>query len=125
MHYKGLFYHQYYCPFPLYLKLEQDLQTGTRTRDTRNSQIQVQPLGENYAVVTLPRNSSTNIQKKIENQSYVKAALPVLSRTNSQDTIVLPNEIVVNFKRDISDNQRESILKQNNLEIVRPLRFLP
>ena len=65
------------------------------------------------------------IQKKIENQSYVKAALPVLSRTNSQDTIVLPNEIVINFKPNISDNQKESILKQNNLEIVRPLRFFP
>ena len=110
---------------PLYLQLEKDLQTGTRTRGGSNSQVMVQPLGQNYAVVTLPRNNNTNIQKKIENQSYVKAALPVLSRTNSQDTIVLPNEIVINFKPNISDNQKESILKQNNLEIVRPLRFFP
>ena len=110
---------------PLYLRLEKDLQTGTRTRGGSNSQVMVQPLGQNYAVVTLPRNNNSNIQKRIENQSYVKAALPVLSRTNSQDTIVLPNEIVINFKPNISDNQRESILKQNNLEIVRPLRFFP
>ncbi len=110
---------------PLYLKLEQDLQTGTRTRSRSNSQVQVQPLGESYAVVTLPRNSSTNFQKKIQNQSYVKAALPVLSRTDSQDTIVLPNEIVLSFKPNISDSEKESILRQNNLEIVRPLRFFP
>ena len=109
---------------PLYLQLEKDLQTGTRTRGGGdNSQLQVQPLGENYAVVTLPNNSSTDIKNKIQNQSYVKAALPVLSRADSQDTIVLPNEIVVNFKPDISDSEKESILKQNNLEVVRPLRF--
>lgn len=110
---------------PLYLKLEQDLQTGTRTRGGSNSQVQVEPLGENYAVVSLPRNSSTNIQKKIENQNYVKNSLPVLSRANSQDTIILPNQIVINFQSNISDSDKESILKQNNLEIVRPLRFFP
>ncbi len=111
-------------PNPLYLQLEKDLQTGTRTRGGgNNSQLQVQPLGENYAIVTLPRNGSTDIQKKIENQSYVKASLPVLSRADSQDTIVLPNEIVVNFKPEVSDGEKESILKQNNLEIIRPLRF--
>ncbi|MGB3655151.1 MAG: S8 family serine peptidase, partial [Rivularia sp. (in: cyanobacteria)] len=108
---------------PLYLQLEKDLQTGTSTRSINNSQVIVQPLGENYAVVTLPSNSNTDIQQKIENQSYVKAALPVLSRADSQDTIVLPNEIVVNFKPNIDDRQKESILKQNNLEVVRPLRF--
>lgn len=110
---------------PLYLQLEKDLQTGTRTRSRSNSQVQVQPLGESYAVVTLPGNSSTNFQKKIQNQSYVKTALPVLSRPQSQDTIVLPNEIVLSFKPNTSDNEKESILRQNNLEIVRPLRFFP
>ena len=110
---------------PLYLQLEKDLQTGTSTRSINNSQVIVQPLGESYAVVTLPGNSSTNFQKKIENQTYVKAALPVLSRANRQDTIVLPNEIVLSFKPNTSDSEKESILKQNNLEIIRPLRFFP
>ncbi|MEO1373666.1 MAG: S8 family serine peptidase, partial [Cyanobacteria bacterium J06635_10] len=68
---------------------------------------------------------STDIQKKIQSQSYVKAALPVLSRANSQDTIVLPNQIVVSFKPGIADDEKKSILQQNNLEIVRPLRFFP
>ncbi len=110
---------------PLYLQLEKDLQTGTRTRSRSNSEVQVQPLGESYAVVSLPGNNSTNIQKKIQNQKYVKTSLPVLTRTDSQDTIVLPNEIVLSFKPNISDSERESILRQNNLEIVRPLRFFP
>ncbi|BAY81477.1 peptidase S8/S53 [Calothrix parasitica NIES-267] len=110
---------------PLYLQLEKDLQIGTRTRGGSNSQVQVQPLGESYAVVTLPGNSSTNFQKKIQNQKYVKTSLPVLTRTDSQDTIVLPNEIVLSFKPNISDSEKQSILRQNNLEIVRPLRFFP
>lgn len=111
---------------PLYLQLEKDLQTGTRTRSRSSSRVQVKPLGENYAVVTLPRSRSTNtIKNKIQNQSYVKSSLPVLSRTDSQDTIVLPNQIVVSFKPGISHDRKKNILKQNNLEIVRPLRFFP
>ncbi len=111
---------------PLYLQLEKDLQTGTRVRGGGNSQVKVQPLGENYAVVTLPSTPNANlIKNKIQNQKYVKASLPVLTRVNTQDTIVLPNEIVINFKSKIDSSEKESILKQNNLEIVRPLRFFP
>ncbi|NJS16972.1 MAG: peptidase S8/S53 subtilisin kexin sedolisin, partial [Nostocaceae cyanobacterium CSU_2_110] len=53
---------------PLYLQLEQDLQTGTRTRGG-SSQVQVKPLGENYAVVTLANsNGNTDaIRNKIKN----------------------------------------------------------
>ncbi len=113
---------------PLYLQLQKDLQTptGTRTRGgAAKSQVQVKPLGENYAVVTLPSSRADFIKNKIQNQSYVKSALPVLSRANSQDTIILPNQIVLNLKSDLSDSHKESILKQNNLEIIRPLRFFP
>ncbi|WP_414621531.1 S8 family peptidase [Calothrix sp. CCY 0018] len=111
---------------PLYLQLEQDLQTGTRTRGG-NSQVQVKPLGENYAVVTLASsNGNTDaIRNKIQNQSYVKTSLPVLSRANQQDTIILSNEIIVNFQPDMKENEKVSILKQNNLEVVRSLRFFP
>ncbi|MEB3217443.1 MAG: S8 family serine peptidase [Nostocales cyanobacterium 94392] len=111
---------------PLYLQLEQDLQTGTRTRGG-NSQVQVKPLGENYAVVTLASsNGNTDaIRNKIQNQSYVKTSLPVLSRASQQDTIILSNEIIVNFQPDMKENEKVSILKQNNLEIVRSLRFFP
>ncbi|BAZ42614.1 peptidase S8/S53 [Calothrix sp. NIES-4101] len=110
---------------PLYLQLEQDLQTGTRTRGGESSQVQVKPLGGNYAVVALPKVNADAIKNKIQNQTYVKAALPVLSRANSQDTIVLPNEIIVSFQANMGEKEKESILKQNNLEIVRSLRFVP
>ncbi len=106
---------------PLYLQLEKDLQI--RTRGGSTSEAQVEPLGESYAVVTFSSNSSTNVKKKILNKKYIKAALPVLSRDNAQDTIVLPNEIVLNFKPDVSETEKESIIKKNDLEIVRRLRF--
>jgi len=115
---------------PLYLQLEQDLQTGTRTRGG-SSQIQVKPLGENYAVVTLANsNGNTDairnkIKNQIQNQSYVKTSLPVLSRASQQDTIILSKEIIVNFQPDMKENEKVSILKQNNLEVVRSLRFFP
>ena len=112
-------------PDPLYLQLEKDLQTGTRTRGGVNPQIQVKPLGKNYAVVTLTSSQNFDIKKRIQNQNYVKASLPILSRADSQDTIVLPNEIIVNFEAKISDSDKESILKQKNLEVIRPLRFFP
>ncbi len=110
---------------PLYLQLEQDLKKGGGTRSSGGSQVQVKPLGGNYAVVALPRGSADAIKNQIQNQSYVKASLPVLSRTNNQDTIVLPNEIVVSFQPNMSESERESILNKNNLEIIRPLRFFP
>ncbi|NJL81743.1 MAG: hypothetical protein HC917_28760 [Richelia sp. SM2_1_7] len=102
---------------PLYLQLEQDLQTGTRTRGG-SSQVQVKPLGENYAVVTLANsNGNTDairnkIKNQIQNQSYVKTSLPVLSRASQQDTIILSNEIIVNFQPEMDVKQKELILKQ-------------
>jgi serine protease len=110
---------------PLYLQLEQDLKIGAGTRGGGASQVQVKPLGGNYAVVALPATNTDAIKNKIQNQSYVKASLPVLSRTNQQDTIILPNEIVVGFQANIGEKEKESILRQNNLEIIRPLRFFP
>ncbi len=106
---------------PLYLQLEADLQGGTRSL---TPQVAVSPLGGNYAVVTLPTGVRDGaIQRKIQQQPYVEASLPVLTRSQSQETIVLPNEIIINFKPGISDSEKQTILKQNNLAIVRPLRF--
>jgi serine protease len=110
---------------PLYLQLEQDLKTGAGTRGGGGSQVQVKPLGGNYAVVSLPSSNTDAIRNKIQNQSYVKASLPVLSRTNSQDTIVLPNEIIVSFHANMGEKEKDSVFKQNNLEVIRPLRFFP
>ncbi|NJM18448.1 MAG: S8 family serine peptidase [Richelia sp. SM1_7_0] len=110
---------------PLYLQLEQDLAKGAGTRGGGASQVQVKPLGGNYAVVSLPNNNAEVIKNKIQNQSYVKASLPVLSREKSKNTIILPNEIIVNFQANTGEKVKESILKKNNLEVIRPLRFFP
>ena len=113
-------------PNPLYLQLEKDLQTSTRTRGGSNEQVQVKPLGQNYAIVTLPSSRNADaIENKIQNKSYVKTSLPVLSRVKNQDTIVVSNEIIVSLKPDMSDREKQSIFKQNNLKVVRPLRFFP
>lgn len=107
---------------PLYLQLQKDLQGGIRAVTPPK----VTPLGENYALVSLPqdiRNAGTVVQDRIQQQPYVQATLPVLSRSQRQEIIVLPNEIIISFEPQLSQSQRQGILQQNNLEIVRPLRF--
>lgn len=104
---------------PLYLQLQQDLQIGIRF----TTPPKVSPLGENYAVVNLPTGTSEALQQRIQQQPYVQTTLPVLSRSQSQEVIVLPNEIIISFDSQLSESQREAILQKNNLAIVRKLRF--
>jgi subtilisin family serine protease len=124
-----------YTPnIPLYLQLQQDLENsggGSRTRgsSTPPVKIDVQPLGERYAIVTVPPNSPDTLSQQIRQQSYVENTLPVLSLTeNSQDksqTVILPNEILVSFDPDFSTRNIQSLLNRYNLEIIRPLQFTP
>lgn len=135
----------------LFQRLQDDLgagNSGVRTRSRSGSgnlgiKVEVNPLGTNLALVklsTTTRSSGSirDLQQRIQQQSYVKETLPVLNRTlkssaNSPDnnpqseavqqTIVLPNEIVINFEPSLSDSQRKLILTKNKLEIVRKLRF--
>jgi serine protease len=104
---------------PLYLQLQQDLQSGLRT----TTPPRVSPLGENYAVVTIPKDLPVNLQQRIQKQTYVENTLPVLSRQATKEVIVLPNEIILSFDPQLSPTQRQTILDQNKLAIVRPLRF--
>jgi serine protease len=108
---------------PLFLQLQQDLQGGTRSI---SPQIQVSPLGENYAVVNLPSSvRDTALQQRIQQQPYVQSTLPVLTRNESQEIIALPNEIIITFKSGLSNSEKEAIFKQNNLVVIRRLRFNP
>ncbi len=104
---------------PLYLQLQQDLQRNTRSTTPPI----VNPLGENYAVVNVPSTARDILQQSIQKQPYVESTLPVLRRNEEQDVIVLPNEIILSFDSKLSEKQRQTILQQNNLEIVRKLRF--
>jgi len=112
---------------PLYLQLQQDLQASA-TRGEKPPKVEVTPLGERYALVTLPpatRGANNQVQQLLLKQAYVETTLPVLTRQNTQEEIVLPNEIIVSFAPQLSDSQKQAILKQQNLEIIRPLRFNP
>ncbi|MCF4967771.1 S8 family serine peptidase [Nostoc sp. CMAA1605] len=104
---------------PLYLQLQQDLQLGSRS----TTPPRVSPLGEDYALVSLPKDTPINIEQRIQKQAYVENTFPVLSRQTTKEVIVLPNEIIVSFDPKLSQSQRQAILQQNKLAIVRPLRF--
>ena len=122
---------------PLYLQLQQDLQKGVGTRGSTRAgklNVEVSPLGQNYALVNLPsgtRSSPVAVQQQIQQQPYVETTLPVLSRSAAASPsphqrpqlIVLPNEILVSFKPGVAESEKQSILAANNLEIIRPLRF--
>ncbi|MUG93433.1 S8 family serine peptidase [Scytonema sp. UIC 10036] len=122
---------------PLHLQLQQDLRRGSgNTRNMNNSgfDIDVKPLGENIALVNVPngtRSSLNSVQQQIQKQSYVKETLPILTRKSgetsrekeSEQVIVLPNEIAIGFDRDMSESQRQMVLLRHDLEVIRPLRF--
>jgi serine protease len=118
---------------PLYLQLQQDLQGGnTRSRGNRHSslEVEVKPLGENYALVTLPSEAQSrdSINQQIQQRSYVETVLPVLTLSESETgengaEIVLPNEIIVSFEPDLSNTQIQTILNRHGLEVVRSLLF--
>ncbi|NJK54322.1 MAG: peptidase S8, partial [Leptolyngbyaceae cyanobacterium SU_3_3] len=75
--------------------------------------------------------NGNEVSQRIEQRDYVENTLPVLSRqvkTNGQseprnETIVLPNEIVISFEPGLSNSQKQMVLNSNSLEVIRPLRF--
>ncbi len=130
---------------PLHLQLQQDLAEPSAIR-TRGSgpnaaantapplQVTVNPLGERYALITLPpgtRSNDPSLSQRLTQQPYVEAALPVLARPDSKDgkselrneTIVLPNEILISFQTGLANSQIQLLLNRYDLEIIRPLQF--
>lgn len=94
---------------PLYLRLQQDLQSGgVGTRGGRRGSglnVEVKPLGKRYALINLPtgtRGESSAVVKQTQQQPYVESTLPVLSRGERNELIVVPNEIVVSFESNLS-----------------------
>lgn len=108
---------------PLYLQLQNELQQ-TRTRG--GTPVQVTPIGNNYALVKIPagiRTTAAPVQQQIQQKAYVQATLPVITRQGQQEEIILANEAIVSFDEKVDDTQKKTILQQQNLEIIRPLRF--
>ncbi|MBW4651002.1 MAG: S8 family serine peptidase [Kastovskya adunca ATA6-11-RM4] len=124
---------------PLYLQLQEDLQQGGSSATRGESRatglaVDVKPLGDRFALVTLPsgsRSSIAAVTQQVRAAAYVQETLPVLSRSSSseassdqsEEAIVLPNEIVVSFEPGISEGRKQLMLMQNKLEVIRPLRF--
>jgi serine protease len=109
------------------LRGEGDSRTLVKSDDL---QVNVKPLGERYAVLTLPATRSLDYQQKLTErlgQSYVQKTLPIFQRqdagSNSNETIILNDEMILSFEPGSSKAQIDEILKRYDAEIVRPLRF--
>jgi serine protease len=109
---------------PAYLMLQRVLLQRGETRGI-DGDLEVQPLGENYAAINLDdRNTIEKVSQLIQQQSYVETTLPVLTVTDNPDTeIVLPNEIIVSFEPELSAEEQSAILQTQDLEPLRSLRF--
>jgi serine protease len=109
---------------PPYLKLETELQKSVSVRGTKP--LTVTPIGTNLALINIPpelNNARNLITKRSIAQSFVKQSFPVLTRSGTAENLVVTNELLVSFAADVPDTKRQEILKTQNLEIVRPLRF--
>jgi serine protease len=118
---------------PDHLKLQADLK-GTSTRRTLESppdlNVEVKPLGTQYAILTLPKTRSIDFSEKLKQrleQSYIQTTLPVFQRksdgSENTETIILNDEMLVTFEPRLSKAKMDQILDRSNTEIVRPLRF--
>lgn len=105
---------------PLYLKLKQDFR-----RNQNPSRVEIEPLGRTYALMKVPsdRDNSAIMQLRLSQKAYVDTTLPVLSRPEHTEEIILPNEIIVSFDEQLSSIQKHEIIQQHHLEIIRPLSF--
>jgi serine protease len=109
-----------------YQQLKKDLlQAGTRGGPRVAD---IKPLGTRYAIVTLPTGTrGTNkgeISQRVMGLPYVQSTVAVLTRSDRKETILLPNEIVISVDGQLADPKAfQTFLSQNNLEVVRPIRF--
>lgn len=115
---------------PLYQELQAVLQGESGSRGLAaapTTQAEVKPLGDRLAIVQVSGNvRSRELLDRLQQQSYVDRTLPVFTRQSDDkhnDTIVLPNEIVLSFEPGLAQSQIQSLLNVQNLEVVRPLRF--
>jgi subtilisin family serine protease len=118
---------------PNLVRLQKVLQGEGESRGfggSGNLNVEVKPLGLRYAVLTLPATRSPNYQQTLKQrleQNFIQTTLPVFQPQNapkdSDQTIILHDEIIVSFEPGTSPSDRDAILKRYDVEIVRPLRF--
>ncbi|MEO1593041.1 MAG: S8 family serine peptidase, partial [Cyanobacteria bacterium J06632_22] len=118
---------------PAYRQLERDLNTADQFTEgsgprgaTGTPAATVKPLGDRYALVELPATATLDDQWLARlDRAYVRATLPVLNRADSEaaETIIVTSEIVVSFEPGTSDTAARRLLRQYNLDVIRPLQF--
>ena len=89
---------------------------------TRGERIEVRPV-ENYATVRVSGRSqggAVSVLQKLQTLNYVDQTLPVLTRAGSEDTILLPNEIILTLQ---SETDLDEFLQANDLRLIRPIEF--
>jgi serine protease len=104
--------------------LQQDF--GTKRGGAKSQAVtRIQPLDNKYALLTATNdtNGSEKLKQQVRTKSYITATLPVLRIPGKSNSLILPNEVIVSFKQDISVAQQQSILAQNNLTSVQPIPF--
>ncbi|MBW4549551.1 MAG: S8 family serine peptidase [Aphanocapsa sp. GSE-SYN-MK-11-07L] len=109
-----------------YLRLQRDLNTSGARGMGADNNIEVKPLGDRHAIVSLPadpQQRSPGLTNQIAQQPYVQETVPVLTGRDGAGTVLLPNEIVLNFDASLSEQQVQTLIKKQNLQIIRPLRF--
>ncbi|EDX86190.1 peptidase families S8 and S53 domain protein [Synechococcus sp. PCC 7335] len=116
---------------PAYLQLRQDVEAAlAETRDISQTpvDIDISPLGNSYALITLPesgtRSLTNNITRQLD-QPYVAATLPVVTRQGSNESIVITPEVVVSFAPETTQAEAEEMVSEYGMEMVRPLQFSP
>ncbi|PZD73714.1 Subtilisin NAT [Acaryochloris thomasi RCC1774] len=101
-------------------RLQQDLQGGIRS-----GAVTVEPVLQTYALISLKRGSRgatvRALQQRAENLDYVEETIPVLSRQDSDQAVLLPNELMVTIEGDTA--QVKQVLQRNDLTLIRPVRF--
>ncbi len=116
---------------PAYLRLQADLEAALAdTRDISGESVvvTVEPLGDQFALVTLPEGSTRSFGNDITRQitqPYVSATLPVVTRTDSADSIIITTEIIVTLAPDITDEAAAALVSEYGMKVVRPLLFSP
>ncbi len=108
-----------------YLKLQKALKGGTRGGGPK-LQVNIQPLSQGYAVVSFPsgsRSTPREVEQRVQKLPYVNGTVPVLSRQGRDETILLPNEIVVSLEAQRETKATEITLKRYGVEVIRPVAF--
>ncbi len=104
---------------PFYQQLQSRLNPTVRGG---TPSINIQPLREDYALLQVSQTRSNQVRQQLnQQQDLIESLPPVLSRPSTNEVIVLPNEIVVNFELTLSDSKIQQLLQQQNLEIIRPI----